>query len=147
MVDGSFPSPLCGDPVATGYHLLAVGASLRGVDEQLTFVGGQPPAVDTDLSLRTFFFVKDSPKGQPPETTNRQPLTRRQPPPTANHRSFMLLCHEAESVPVNIRFCWRCETSSPPPLRDSPELTVIPYSRAIAENKCIDRGRGPLPAV
>ena len=108
------------------------------------------------MSLGTpppLFFMKDTPEGQPRGTTNRQPppTANRQPPPTANSRkpptanrhqpptivqscfcglvSCPYLDHEAESVPVNIRFCWRYEPSSsprPPPLRTA--LPAHPHS-------------------
>ena len=50
--------------------------------------------------------LKDSLQGPP--TANRQP-------PTAGHCSILFLCdfcgpcldYQAESVPVNVRFCWR----------------------------------------
>ena len=77
-------------------------------------------------------FLFDSPEGQLPATTNRQPPTanhsRPQPtsnhhppstatnhqPPTANHCSvlflwYLCLAHKAESVSVNVLFYWRCE--------------------------------------
>ena len=67
-----------------------------------------------------FFPAKDSPQGPP--TANRNP---HQPPPTANYqprtanRQLLKLIRyhdqEAESVPVNVRFCWRCEGSPPSP--------------------------------
>ena len=84
---------------------------------------------------------------QPPTITNRQsPLTtKHQPsptancqlPPTANHQpstgairqtlyntvcSGLFLDHEAESVPVNVCFCWRYEACSFffSPLKDIP---------------------------
>ena len=80
------------------------------------------------------------PRGQPPRTSNRQPpqTANRQPPPSANRQlptanrhqpptivqccflglvSCPCLDHEAESVPVNVRFCWRYKSSSPPPQR------------------------------
>ena len=71
------------------------------------------------LSFRTpiFFPGRDSPYGQPSRTTSCQP------PPTANcHSPTATNCHcfcglvscpcfdhEAESVPVNVCFCWRHE--------------------------------------
>ena len=84
------------------------------------------------------FFLQDSPQGQPPRTANRHPpptptnhqpptINRRRPPPTANRQppptaNCQLLTYrrprerEAESVPVNLRFCWGYEPF-PPPLR------------------------------
>ena len=47
--------------------------------------------------------------------------TNRQPPIAANRQLVSCPCldHEAESVPVKVRFCWRYEPS-PLPLQDSP---------------------------
>ena len=53
------------------------------------------------LSTPIFFLFKDSPtapKDHQPPTANRQL-------PTATN-------HKAESVPVNVRFCWRCKPFS-----------------------------------
>ena len=61
---------------------------------------------------------------QGPGATNRQPpianrqTANRQPPSTTNHCSILFLwscpCldHEAESVPVNVRFCWHYDLFS-----------------------------------
>ena len=62
---------------------------------------------------------------QPPPTANRQlpPTTNcyRQPPPSAKHCSILSLWFcvlpvltMKDSAPVNVRFCWRYEPSSPP---------------------------------
>ena len=72
------------------------------------------------LGKPTFVSVKDSPQGPP--TANRQPPTADRQPPTANRQpptnvqlrfcglvSCPCLGHEAEGVPVNVRFCWRYE--------------------------------------
>ena len=96
--------------------------------------GGGADSKETEgpagLSLRTptFFFGSESPK-EPP-TANRQPPTatncqlptatncqlptanRHQPPTVFQYRFCVLvscpcLAHEAESVPMNVRFCWR----------------------------------------
>ena len=72
------------------------------------------------LKYPTFFFslttaVKHSPQGPP--TANRHP------PPTVVQYGFCgflsrpCLDHEAEGVPVNVRFCWRYAPPPPFPLR------------------------------
>ena len=90
-------------------------------------------------------FRKTAPKDhQPPTANRRQPPTainrHRHQPPTAPNRqpptivrycfcgllSCPCLDHEAESVPVNVRFCWRNEPSSPPlPFKDSPGAGAV----------------------
>ena len=70
------------------------------------------------LSLRTpvfFFWLRTVPEDHQPPTANR-----RQPPPIVQYGfcglvSCPCLAHEAESVPVNVRFCWCYEPSPPPP--------------------------------
>ena len=65
------------------------------------------------LPAPQFAFVKDSPQGPP--TANHQPpptANCRQPPTTVQYCfcgfvSRPCLDHGAESVPVNVRFCWR----------------------------------------
>ena len=87
---------------------------------------------------------------QPPTATNRQPPTatgarnRRQPPPTANrnrqppttvNRQPLKLRrshdHEAESVPVNVRFCWRYEGLPPPPPRTAWPQASLPGTPSV----------------
>ena len=107
---------------------------------------GLPPSSQCCPQEPPLCFVKDSPLGpptanrQPPPTANRhQPPTANghQPPPTANrhqpptivqHRfcgvvSCPCVAHEAESVPVNVRFCWRDEP--PPPFLLSSRTALL----------------------
>ena len=66
-------------------------------------------------------------KCQPPAAANRQPPTANRQTPTIGQQhcfcgfvSCPCLDHEAESVPVNIGFCWRYEPFFPL-LKDSPD--------------------------
>ena len=72
-----------------------------------------PMYIRSGLFLRTPNFVwlrtarKDSPEGPP---TRQQPTaaSRDQPPTTNRHQQpWRSHDHEAESVPANVRFCWR----------------------------------------
>ena len=118
-------------------------------------------------------------EGQPPRTTNRQPLTAyRQPPPTANNNelptanrrqpptvvqycfcrfvSCPCLDHEAESVPVSVRFCWPYELDC---CRAWPGLacvsTDIPcpsrtrrwFRRFLVIYHCVDKGGDTFAAT
>ena len=91
---------------------------------------------------------------QPPSTANRQPLpttTNRQPPTPANHHQpsttncqppstinccsmlFPWSCgpcldHEAVSIPMSFRFCWRYKGSPPPPLSGQPWAGCAPQA-------------------
>ena len=81
----------------------------------------QPPAPANHQLPTTTNPQPPSPNCQPTPTTNCQPptATNRQPPIFEVKRSHD---HEAESVPVNVRFCWRYEPFSFFPLKDSPGL-------------------------
>ena len=63
-------------------------------------------------SQTIFFLLSTAPRDRQPPTANH-----RQPPPTIVEDCFCgivscpCLDHEAESVPVNICFCWRYEVT------------------------------------
>ena len=105
-------SPCCG----VGFMFVVCGAVWCGaglVPAESTAEPecGTPP--HTTTSTPNFFFVKDSPQGQPPRTTNRHqpPTANRRQPPTVIQYCFSgfvscpCLDHEAESVPINAH--WR----------------------------------------
>ena len=89
------------------------------------------------LKNPNYFLVQASPQG-PPTASRQVPSANHHQPPTANRRqappivqscccglvSWPCLGHEAASIPVNVRFCWRYEplsfflplrTALPPP--------------------------------
>ena len=72
-------------PTGVAFFPTAVGSDCCLVASR-PYVSLTPPG----LSLRTLFFVKDSPQG-PLGTSNRQPptATNRQPPPTASHQEML----------------------------------------------------------
>ena len=93
---------------------------------------GRAPSAKAVLKLPHPFLLRTAPKDHEPPTANRQPPTaNRHQPPTIVQSCFCgvvscpCLGHEAESVPVNVRFCWRYEPP-PPPLKDSPALCLGP---------------------
>ena len=69
------------------------------------------------LKKPDFVFARTAPRDRQPPTANRKP------PPTANRRQPQTATnrqpptHEVESVPVNIRFCWRNKVLFLLPLR------------------------------
>ena len=119
-------------------------AYLRGV----TILPGLPPPPHNphplSPSLRAvlknpIFLVKDSPQGppatnrhQPPTVINHQPAAAnsRYPPTIVQHCfcglvSFPCLDHDAEGVPVNVRFC--CRYNPPPPPKGQPAALPLGY--------------------
>ena len=85
-------------------------------------------------ALLFLFWLRTAPRNNQPPTVRRQPppTAHRQPPPTATHPPPTHVDHEAESVPVKLRFCWRCEPSSfVPPFEDSPAPGVAPVLRSV----------------
>ena len=84
--------------------------------------------LDSCQQIRRSQPLRTAPNRHQPPTANRQPPTtnRGQPPPTVQYRfcglvSCPCLDHEAESVPVNVRFCWHCKPFLFP-LKDSPSF-------------------------
>ena len=104
----------------------------------------QPPAVDgqlfgpsrtdrgTGLSLTTpiFCFVKDSPQGPPTATNHQQPTATNCQPLFDPVSVVLCLAHVltmTQSVPVNVRFCWRSE----------PFLLFFPLRTALQQEKVL----------
>ena len=134
------PGPHCGCPeaqISSPIFLFFKGQASRTAsrDHQPPTANSQRPAAancqPTTATKRQPPTATNCP--QPPTTTNRHSLPLGQPP-TANRRETPIivqhcLCgpvccpcrdREAESIPKNVRFCWRCE-SFVFPLKDSPE--------------------------
>ena len=110
-----------------------MGGVIHSTGDVIHSMGGAGLLIRTQI---VFFLsqtaLKDSAQGpptanrQPPPTVNRQPLptpTNHQPRTANRHplKSRSSHVHEAESVPVNVRFYWRYESFSFVfPLQDSP---------------------------
>ena len=94
---GVFKAQGTGSPCSAGGVLCAKSTALR-------------PSAPRLSSRNSICFTKDSPQGPP--TANRQPPTATNRQPIVQYCFYGFVpcpCHghEAESVPVKVRFCWR----------------------------------------
>ena len=108
------------------------------VDHQPPIANRQQPLTANRHPPPTAANCQPPTQHQPP-TTNHQPPTANRQPPTATNRQPLFdtvivispcLDHEAESVPVNTRFCWRYKPFwFFPTLKDSTEPRAICLER------------------
>ena len=98
-----------------------------------------------------FFPGKDSPQGPPTANCQLPPTANCPPPPTTNCQTLNSRRshdHGREGVPVNVRFCWRCNPFSFfSPVKDSPSVkrgVSTPNISATMRPACIcDNGGRP----